>query len=476
MLLHTRDIGQGIYQWQASFDPLVRRFEQARNKKLKKTHLTSLKQLVAKQITDNEKIILSGISPKYSIDNIDKGNFIIKEFQDDLAMNTARFKGYTPDARIVAHLRTRAKEFNVDVPIFLRKKQQDQRDPLGKRKFKKFQHYLVNEETNIEAQESSQFQEQQQDEYAQLYMSKGHSKGLGKGKGKGKKGHKGDKGGYRSQYPRPMLAIDSSKGKGKGKPSFQGNFVNPKGKGKSSSSQGNRGKGKISPSLTSELNTSSGISSHTSIVCGFCHKIGHTTENCRKRSALHNNTLYQQTRSKFSGRQQLLFAGLENSVFSPDSCSWCLQSHCDGSNCTPPEEPLFFTQTNNAFCEEILPLVKNAKLELPVDSNEPLSPQHFNFQDSYWGDDYSYPYAHQYTNEQSTYIYDINNDNDYNQYHYPQLYKGDEEYSSYNYEEGTQSSSQFNNEDDNIEHEGTQEGLLCEEDEIDTLYDDGLEQ
>ena len=74
----------------------------ARNKKLKKTHLTSLKQLVAKQITDNEKIVLSGISPKYSIDNIDKGNFIIKEFQDDLAMNTARFKGYTPDARIVA--------------------------------------------------------------------------------------------------------------------------------------------------------------------------------------------------------------------------------------------------------------------------------------------------------------------------------------------------------------------------------------
>ncbi len=69
---------------------------------------------MAKQITDNEKIILSGISPKYSIDNIDKGNFIIEEFQDDLAMNTARFKGYTPDAKIVAHLRTRAKEFNVD--------------------------------------------------------------------------------------------------------------------------------------------------------------------------------------------------------------------------------------------------------------------------------------------------------------------------------------------------------------------------
>ena len=151
-------------------------------------------------------------------------------------------------------------------------------------------------------------------------------------------------------------------------------------------------------------------------------------------------------------------------------------SHCDGSNCTPPEKPLFFTQTNNAFCEEILPLVKNAKLELPVGSNEPLSPQQFHFQDSYWGDDHSYPYAHQYTNEQSTYIYDINNDNDYNQYHYPQQYKGDEEYSSYNYEGGIHESSQYNNEDNSGEHEETNEGLLCEEDETDTLFDDGLEQ
>jgi hypothetical protein len=250
------------------------------------------------------------------------------------------------------------------VPVFLRKKQQDQRDPLGQRKFKKFQHYLVNEETDTEAQED------QQDDYTQLYMSKGHPKGLGKGKCKGRKGHKGGKGGYRSQQP--LLAFENSKGKGKGKPSFPGNFGSSKGKGKSSSSFGNRGKGIISPSLASESNTSSGISSHTSIVCGFCHKIGHTTENCRKRTALHSNTLYQQTRSKFSGMQQLLFAGLENSVFSPDACSWCLQSHCDGSNCTSPEEPLFFTQTNNAFCEEILPLVKNAKLELPVGSNEPL--------------------------------------------------------------------------------------------------------
>ncbi len=45
-------------------------------------HITTVKQLIAKQITDNEKIILSGISPNYSIDNVDKGTFVLKEFQD----------------------------------------------------------------------------------------------------------------------------------------------------------------------------------------------------------------------------------------------------------------------------------------------------------------------------------------------------------------------------------------------------------
>jgi hypothetical protein len=46
---------------------------------------------------------------------------------------------------------------------------------------------------------------------------------------------------------------------------------------------------------------------------------------------------------------------------------------------------MFYTQTNNAFCEEILPLVTNAKLEFAIDSGEPASPQQFHFQDSHWG-------------------------------------------------------------------------------------------
>jgi hypothetical protein len=142
---------------------------------------------------------------------------------------------------------------------------------------------------------------------------------------------------------------------------------------------------------------------------------------------------------------------------------------------------MFFTQTNNAFCEEILPLVKNAKLELPVGSSDPLSPQHFHFQESYWGeDDYSYPYAHQYTNnEHDSYIYDVNNDYEYNQYHYPPP-NYDEGWDNYNYEEEAHSAEYTpldkNQSDEPDEDYNTREGLLCEEDVEVSFFGDDLKQ
>jgi hypothetical protein len=66
--------------------------------------------------------------------------------------------------------------------MFLRRKQQDQRDSLGKRKFKNFQHYLTSDETEDESLDH------QEEERPHFYMNKGHPKGLGKGRGKGKKG------------------------------------------------------------------------------------------------------------------------------------------------------------------------------------------------------------------------------------------------------------------------------------------------
>ena len=139
---------------------------------MRRKHLSDVKQLWAKQLTDNEKIILAGINAKYSIDNVDKGTFVLKELQDDLAVNTARFKGYTPDARIIAHLRTRAKEFNFELPSFLNKRQQDPQDPLAKKKFKKYQHFLTNDE---ESDANPHVED-----LPQLYLRKGNPKGLGK--------------------------------------------------------------------------------------------------------------------------------------------------------------------------------------------------------------------------------------------------------------------------------------------------------
>ena len=82
----------------------------------------------------------------------------MKEFQDDLALNTARFMGYTPDARIVAHLRTRAKEFTADIPSFLNKRPQDT-DQAGKRKFKRFQNYMTNDEAeDVDVPDKEQLQ------------------------------------------------------------------------------------------------------------------------------------------------------------------------------------------------------------------------------------------------------------------------------------------------------------------------------
>ena len=81
ILLHTRSIGQPIYQWQASFDPLLRKYEQARGKKTKDKSMLKVKVLMAKQFTDDEKIILAGIDTGYSISDTDNGKFKLKKLQ-----------------------------------------------------------------------------------------------------------------------------------------------------------------------------------------------------------------------------------------------------------------------------------------------------------------------------------------------------------------------------------------------------------
>ncbi len=83
-----------------------------------------MKCLIAKQITDDEKVILSGIDSTFTIENIDKGSFVFRTFQDKLASNSSRFqsKKYTPDGRILTYLKVRAHDLNVPVPAFMKKR------------------------------------------------------------------------------------------------------------------------------------------------------------------------------------------------------------------------------------------------------------------------------------------------------------------------------------------------------------------
>jgi hypothetical protein len=51
----------------------LRKYEQAKTKTLTKTETRKLKCLIAKQVTDDEKVILAGIDPSFTIEGIDKG-------------------------------------------------------------------------------------------------------------------------------------------------------------------------------------------------------------------------------------------------------------------------------------------------------------------------------------------------------------------------------------------------------------------
>jgi hypothetical protein len=87
ILLHTREVLLPLYQWQTSFDPLTRKYEQAKGKGLNKSEFRKLKCLISKQITDEEKIILAGIDSSFTIENVDKGAYVLRNFQDKLALS-----------------------------------------------------------------------------------------------------------------------------------------------------------------------------------------------------------------------------------------------------------------------------------------------------------------------------------------------------------------------------------------------------
>jgi hypothetical protein len=132
----------------------------------------------------------------------------------------------------------------------------------------------------------------------------------GKGFGKGKATTKGTRSGVPSTVSESSTSTPSS------------NTWSPAGTngalGTSPSSF--KGKGKQKGKFTkgkSSRPPNSGASSQ--LICNLCHLHGHTERNYRKKNALHHSNPYQQARSQFNNRQQLVMDQLENNLFAPMS-------------------------------------------------------------------------------------------------------------------------------------------------------------
>ena len=374
ILLHTRELQQPLYQWQASFDPLTRKYEQSKGSGLSNAELRKIKILIAKQITDDEKVILTGLDPTFTIENVDKGTFIFRAFQRKLAENASRFqsKKYTPDSRISTYLRVRAQEFKVALPLFMAKKKLDKGkgQPALKRQRSDVQHNRHRSYQAYVMQPSSTPTPNSAIPMGGHNSSSVSALGKGRHKGKGKSFPKGNRTGTQSLNPIGLAGQTHHKGKGS-----QSSFV----KGKSTfpaKGKGEKGKGFRSHANSPNL---------TRLQCKFCHLHGHIEQNCRKKQALQNSSAYQQARKQFTPRQQLMVDLLEDNLFAPNVCSWCLHCSCTEDTCYPPEEPDFYTEVTHLFQTTLLPYVQNAKLGLAVDNASPLMPQHLAFDGVDWG-------------------------------------------------------------------------------------------
>ncbi len=234
---------------------------------MKDKSMLKVKVLMAKQFTDDEKIILAGIDTGYSISDIDNDKFKLKKLQSDLAEHVSRFtRRYNPDARIIANLRKRAEEFRTEVPSFLNKRKTNvpsAQEPVKKRarpqgQRRLYQGFMICANPVCISNHAAHAHDTAQCHY---YNAKGKG---GKGKDKGHN-HRFDGTGK------------SPDGKGKGFKGKKGKGQSPKGakggKGvKGETALGNR----IQGSSAGDTNITESVKP---IVCDFCHKPNHVRQN-----------------------------------------------------------------------------------------------------------------------------------------------------------------------------------------------------
>ena len=373
ILLHTREPMMNIYNWVVSFEQPLRRLTQCQGSNLDKAQHGRLRTLIAKQITDAEKLKITTIDTALTADMVDKGMYDLDDLKTLLATHISRFDTvYEPSAnsRIMRYLRTRARDFHIEPPAFSKAKHKvkgkgktapaqgaKRPHPVPQRQWRTPEQYVQvnNACTNahcisMNTAHTHSFEDCRNK--APRFAMIGKGKSNGKGKGKDVKGRvKGGKG--------------NPKGKGLRK-GFKGGHAS-KGAGASTSLQ---------LPLQATASSASATSSHTNtagVKCYFCHQTGHYKSQCPKWQTLRSSPSYQHTRQQ-TPRLGLIFDHLEDAVFAPDqSCLWCTDSLCDGTNCASTFEPNDFHDATVLFMQQLQPLVANAKLDRPLDSNPPLS-------------------------------------------------------------------------------------------------------
>lgn len=373
ILLHTREPMMNIYNWVVSFEQPLRRLTQCQGSNLDKAQHGRLRTLIAKQITDAEKLKITTIDTALTADMVDKGMYDLDDLKTLLATHISRFDTvYEPSAnsRIMRYLRTRARDFQIEPPAFSKAKHKvkgkgktapaqgaKRPHPVPQRQWRTPEQYVQvnNSCTNahcisMNTAHTHSFEDCRNK--APRFAMIGKGKSNGKGKGKDVKGRvKGGKG--------------NPKGKGLRK-GFKGGHAS-KGAGASTSLQ---------LPLQATASSASATSSHTNtagVKCYFCHQTGHYKSQCPKWQTLRSSPSYQHTRQQ-TPRLGLIFDHLEDAVFAPDqSCLWCTDSLCDGTNCASTFEPNDFHDATVLFMQQLQPLVANAKLDRPLDSNPPLS-------------------------------------------------------------------------------------------------------
>ena len=373
ILLHTREPMMNIYNWVVSFEQPLRRLTQCQGSNLDKAQHGRLRTLIAKQITDAEKLKITTIDTALTADMVDKGMYDLDDLKTLLATHISRFDTvYEPSAnsRIMRYLRTRARDFHIEPPAFSKAKHKvkgkgktapaqgaKRPHPVPQRQWRTPEQYVQvnNSCTNAHC----------------ISMNTAHTHSFAD---------------CRNKAPRfAMIGKGKSNGKGKGKDvkgRVKGGKGNPKGKGLRKGFKGghaSKGAGastSLQLPLQATASSASATSSHTNtagVKCYFCHQTGHYKSQCPKWQTLRSSPSYQHTRQQ-TPRLGLIFDHLEDAVFAPDqSCLWCTDSLCDGTNCASTFEPNDFHDATVLFMQQLQPLVANAKLDRPLDSNPPLS-------------------------------------------------------------------------------------------------------